>query len=279
MMVLHVQTSYIQRRICLMHSSAGSPGSCIVGAEGRSDSLIFYTTITDENFGEISALCFAGDALNKLIIGNISGILFVVDMKTHQCIGTMGKSQMHPYIVDIVALPQNRIASSSRQTIKVWSIASCTVQYTLKHHDMVVSALVYDEVNDILISGGHDKRIYVWKYETLIRCIETKSKISSLAILKGDRGILLSGSWKSDPDCDFPHVKGRLRAKRKNVEGGPGDLIEAEKEEENFGVINLWDYLGSGDCLQSIAGESVLAVCPLQHGGFATGSSVSERRI
>ena len=185
------------------------------------------------------------------MIGNTDGHVFVVDLVTGKLLGEMGKSQQHPYIVSLVAISRNLVASSSNPTIKVWNIDKFTLEYTLQGHTMCIPALVCNLEKQILISGSEDETIRVWNDTEAVQVISTNRRLSSLSLVNGWDGILVSGGWK--------------KSHRNSEE-------DSESNAED--VIQIWNYI-SGEILQTISSNvGVMSICPLGDDSFAVGNEV-----
>ena len=69
----------------------------------------------------------------------------------------------------VITLPNNRIASSSYETIKIWKSNppySDTPIKVLEGHSNFVKSLLYMKERDILISGSWDETLRLWNMST-----------------------------------------------------------------------------------------------------------------
>src|SRR5690625_3745119 len=66
-------------------------------------------------------------------------------------------------IYGVINLNGNIISCSMDKTIKIWDIDNNQVKHTLIGHERGVTCIVYDILNDELISGSEDCTLKFWK--------------------------------------------------------------------------------------------------------------------
>lgn len=116
-----------------------------------------------------------------------------------KCISTF-EGHSH-YVMGIAFNPkdQNTFASASLDcTIKVWSLASPTANYTLEGHEKGINCLAYYAGGDrpYLVSGADDATLRVWDYQTksCLRVLEGHQQNVSAVLFHPDLPLILSAS-------------------------------------------------------------------------------------
>lgn len=116
-----------------------------------------------------------------------------------RCITTF-EGHVH-YVMAVVINPKdsNTFATASLdRTIKVWSLASPTANYTLEGHEKGVNCIDYygGAERPYLVSGADDFTVRIWDYQTksCLRVMEGHVQNVSAVVFHPDLPIILSGS-------------------------------------------------------------------------------------
>jgi WD40 repeat protein len=125
------------------------------------------------------------------IFGGSIGILILDSKNEYNCIRSfLGHALL---IKTIISLPNDRIVSGSKKTIKVWDLNQGICLRTLTEHKLWINSLIFIERDNSLVSGSDDMSIKIWEvnYFQCLKTIQVNNVIMSLLLLPG--GYFASG--------------------------------------------------------------------------------------
>ena len=148
-------------------------------------------------------------------------------------------------VISVIRLsPSNHFASSSMDsTIKVWNISGFLIR-TLKGHSAGVSCLV--QLDDMLISGGEDKRILFWNISSgnLIRSIVNSHNSSVYNLARLNNKMLASSANFADQTVKVWDRNGKLT---RTIETGiyQSFIVDSNNKQVAIGYpdnkIRIWE--------------------------------------
>ncbi len=173
---------------------------------------------------------------------------------------TTGLAQFNLYLENQISVPANEVTciqisqdgrflayGDGGGTLFIRDIRANRQLHTIKAHRGAIRALLFDSKQQRIVSGGEDRRIYIWdlysgQQEKELR--EFGSSVTDLSLSPDDRMLAASGSKKEIYLWEFPMgiLKGQLKGHKKDVTGiafnVTGDQLLSVGEDR---LMIVWD--------------------------------------